>query len=107
MWWMLIRLALNKGLVLPYHRDETWNYSHLRFFTVGAFEHFLHTGNMRIMKRRYNAFASFHWFIPRFMRPWLVRHFPDKFSFHFLVEAIKAEASDMPDWFANNQTQHI
>jgi len=90
LWWMLIRLARNKGLVLPFHRSEDWNYFHLHFFTSRSFERFLEAGGMRVARRRYDAFPSFHWFIPRFARPWLIRRFPDKFSFHFLVEAVKA-----------------
>lgn len=104
MWWMLIRLARNQGLVLPYHRDKSWNYCHLRFFTTNSFEQFLKAGNMDIMKRHYDAFPSFHWFIPRFMRPWLIRHFPDKFSFHFLVEAVKTETSQASTWSTNVPT---
>ena len=90
MWWMLIRLARNQGLVLPFHRSEDWNYFHLHFFTSRSFDRFLAAGGMRVVRHRYEAFPSFHWFIPRFMRPWLIRRFPDKFTFHFLIEAVKA-----------------
>lgn len=90
MWWMLIRLARNQGLVLPFHRSEDWNYFHLHFFTSRSFDRFLAAGGMRVVRHRYEAFPSFHWFIPRFLRPWLIRRFPDKFTFHFLIEAVKA-----------------
>lgn len=90
MWWMLIRLARNKGLVLPFHVSEDWNYFHLHFFTSGSFERFVQAGGMRVTQRRYDSFPSFHWFIPKLFRPWLIRRFPDKFTFHFLVEAVKA-----------------
>jgi SAM-dependent methyltransferase len=90
MWWMLIRLARNQGLVLPFHRSEDWNYFHLHFFTARSFDRFLAAGGMRVVRHRYEAFPSFHWFIPRLIRPWLIRRFPDKFTFHFLIEAVKA-----------------
>jgi SAM-dependent methyltransferase len=95
LWWMLIRMMLNKGLVLPYHTDQPWNYCHLRFFTSHSFDAFLSAGGMRVVKKHYDAFPSFHWFIPHFLRPKLMTYFPDKFAFHFLVEAVKASTTSV------------
>lgn len=88
-WWMRKRILFGKGIKLPYHEANEWNYFHIRFFTSSAFEKLLESSEFKIKKKYYSEFTTFPSIIPISLRKKLVQRYPDLFSIHFIVKAVK------------------
>lgn len=91
---MRIRILRGKGIVLPFHDSNEWDYFHIRFFTLSSYEKLLNEVAFAIEKRFYDKFinvpkAPLVPALPAFANRWLSRKFPALFSMHFMLEVSK------------------
>jgi methionine biosynthesis protein MetW len=89
-WKMRLRVLFGKDLILPCHpRATQWDYFHVRFFTTTGFKQLLHETGFSIIENHFDRFLT----VPRGLPPCidrrLARRFPDLFSLHFIVKAVK------------------
>jgi len=89
-WKMRLRVLLGRDIILPFHREsKQWDYFHIRFFTSTGFEELLYKTGFSIVEKHYDRFITVPRGFPRPVDHRLARKFPDLFSMHFLVKAVK------------------
>lgn len=86
---MRFRILFGKGIVLPFHNCNEWEYFHIRFFTSKSFELLLNNVNFEIANRYYDQFINIPRGLPHFIDEQLVRKFPVLFSMHFICKVKK------------------
>lgn len=88
-WRMRIRILMGKGVVLPFHKSNEWDYFHIRFFTLSSFEKLLNLAGFYIKERFYDKFINIPRGLPHFIDKKLARRFPTLFSQHFMAKGRK------------------
>jgi len=88
-WNMRIRILTGKGIVLPFHNSNEWDYFHIRFFTLRSFKKLLNEIGFVIIEEFYDKFINIPKGLPHFIDRWLARKFPTLFSMHFMVKVTK------------------
>lgn len=90
-WKRRLSIFFGGGIVLPFHNSKQWDYFHIRFFTSKGFEELLDEAGFSIVQRHYDHFITIPRGLPRVVDRKLAVRFPDLFSFHFLVKALKKQ----------------
>jgi len=89
-WRMRLRILRGGDMILPFHREsKQWDYFHIRFFTSKGFERMLAKAGFRITQRYYDRFITVPKGLPRSIDQRLGKRFPDMFSMHFIVKAVR------------------
>ena len=89
-WEMRLRILKGGDVIIPFHPgSKQWDYFHIRFFTSEGFEEFLEIGDFKITDKYYDNFVVMPKRFPRFLNNYLKKRYPDIFSLHFIVKAIK------------------
>lgn len=88
-WEMRLRILKGKGVVLPFHKSNEWDYFHIRFFTLPSFEKLLNDAGFYIKERFYDKFINVPKGLPYFIDKKLARKFPALFSMHFIAKGRK------------------
>lgn len=91
-WKMRLSIMLGGDLILPFHsRSEQWDYFHIRFFTSKGYEKLLAEAGFMVIERYYDRFIDAPRKLPQAFRRRLANRFPDLFSMHFIVKAVKGQ----------------
>jgi len=88
-WSMRLRILMGKGIILPFHDSNEWDYFHIRFFTLPSFKKLLNEVGFIIIEEFYDKFINVPKGLPRFIDRYLARKFPTLFSMHFMVKVTK------------------
>lgn len=118
-----LRLLRGSGLVLPYHRKcRSWNYYHIRFFTLADFLDLLREEGFAVAQTYYDCGPADEWAIVllltdrEWMRGWTVRH-RSRPAFSLAVNIVAAcarlallprmLARVLPGWFPTLFSRHF
>jgi methionine biosynthesis protein MetW len=89
-WRMRFRIMRGGDMILPFHKQsKQWDYFHIRFFNSRGFEELLAVMGFQIIEKHYNRFINVPRGLPRVLDCKLAKWFPDLFSMHFIVKAVK------------------
>ena len=90
-WNMRIRILKGKGIILPFHKSNEWDYFHIRFFTLQSFEKLIKQTRFTIQERFYEKFINCPRGLPHFIDKYFARRFPNLFSMHFIVKVTRKD----------------
>lgn len=85
---MRLRILRGKGIVLPFHESNEWEYFHIRFFNSSSFEKLIYISGYKIIERYYEEFMV----VPKILQilPWrFLLRFHDLFARHFTLRVGK------------------
>ena len=87
------RILKGKGIILPFHKSNDYDYIHIRFFRSESFEEMIKSSKLIIKEKYYDIFnclpVATHW--PKFFKKTICLKYPDLFSRHFFIKAKKYE----------------
>lgn len=95
-WKMRLKILFGGDLILPFHPESNqWDYFHIRFFTCQGFEEMLRQGQFIVTRRYHDRFIITPRGLPKSIDKAMTRRFPDIFSLHFIVKAMKNSSENL------------
>lgn len=88
-WKRRLAILCGKGIVLPFHNSNEWDYFHIRFFTPQGWEKLLCEAGFTITKKLYDQFINVPRCLPHSIDRKVAKKFPGLFSMHFLCKVRK------------------